>query len=532
MTAAMSLPHRLQGLPPAAIQHIIMAAQALDLGHVNQAAQHLAPALRAQPGHPEILRLQAGILSMRGSHAAAIATMQRAVAMRPTDALYYNTLGTILSAGDSLDAAVAATRRACELQPDLAIAWFNLGVMLTHCVRHEEAITALRRAVELDPAHMAARALLGDMLRTQGRIDDAGTEYRRILAERPTAGMAWWGLADIKTHRFGDADIGRMQHALKAPGLGVDERVPLGFALAKALDDHGRYRESLAALAAANALARQRSQWQAGAFSSGVTAMLDTFSPPLAPAIDPALGSEVLFVVSLPRSGSTLVEQILASHSSVEGTGELSDLPLTLTAESQRRQTPFPLWVRQAGPDDWQRLGRRYLERTARWRSQRPHSLDKLPSNWMYIGAIRAMLPGAKIVACRRDPLETCFSCYRQFLAGNEYARTFEDLAAFWRDFDRSISFWRERAPDALHEHHYERLVTEPEAAIRALLAHCGLPFEEACLAFHENRREVRSPSATQVRQPLRRDTAHAARYGALLDPLRKALGYQPYDAG
>lgn len=506
-----------------------MAAQALDHGNVDEAGRQLAPVLRTHPGHPEVLRLQAGALSMRGNHAAAIAVMQHAVALRPDDALYYHTLGTILSAGDCLDDAVAATRRACDLQPDLAIAWFNLGVMLTHCVRHEEAIDALQRAVDIDPAHMAARALLGDMLRTQGRIEEAGAEYRRILAERPTAGMAWWGLADIKTHRFDEADIGRMQHALQAPGLGVDERVPLGFALAKALDDQARYAESLAELASVNALARQRHRWQAMAFSQGVTTMLDTFSRSAEPPLDDTLGSEVLFVVSLPRSGSTLVEQILASHSRVEGAGELSDLPLTLTAESQRRQTSFPLWVGQATQGDWQRLGKRYLERTARWRVRRPLSIDKLPSNWMYIGAIRAMLPGARIIVCRRDPLETCFSCYRQYLAGNEYARTFGDLAAFWRDFDRSIKFWLERAPRDLHEHQYETLVADPEPTIRALLEFCRLPFEASCLAFHENRREVRSPSATQVRQPLRHDTAHTDRYGALLDPLRQSLGYPPF---
>ncbi|HEX7369085.1 MAG TPA: sulfotransferase [Rhodanobacteraceae bacterium] len=512
-----------------AIQHVVLAAQALDLGDVTEAGRRLSPVIAAHPEHPEVLRVQAGVLSMRGDHAAAIAIMQRAVARRPGDALYYNTLGTILSAGDCLDDAIAATRHACELQPDLAIAWFNLGVMLTHCVRHEEAIEALRKAVGIDPTQMSARALLGDMLRTQGRIEEAGAEYRRILNERPTAGMAWWGLADIKTHRFEEADIERMQRALQVPGLSVDDRVPLGFALAKALDDHGRYPESLAALADANALARQRSRWQPDAFSRSVSTMLEMFSQTVAPPTDPALGREVLFVVSLPRSGSTLVEQILASHSHVEGAGELPDLPLTLTAESQRRGVPFPLWTAQATSSDWHRLGQRYLERTARWRSRRPLSIDKLPSNWMYIGAIRAMLPGARIIVCRRDPLETCFSCYRQFLGGNEYARTFEDLAAFWHDFDRSIRFWRARAPDALLEHQYEQLVIEPEPTIRALLEFCHLPFEDACLAFHENLREVRSPSATQVRQPLRRDTAHAARYGALLNPLRKALDYPPF---
>jgi hypothetical protein len=256
--------------------------------------------------------------------------------------------------------------------------------------------------------------------------------------------------------------------------------------------------------------------------------MLETFSHPIAPNPDATLGNQVLFVVSLPRSGSTLVEQILASHSRVEGSGELPDLPLTLTAESQRRRLQFPQWAGRATSADWQRLGKRYLERTARWRLRRPISIDKLPSNWMYIGAIRAMLPGAKIIVCRRDPLETCFSCYRQFLAGNEYARTFEDLAAFWHDFDRSVTFWRACAPANLYEHSYERLVADPQPGIRALLDFCGLPFEEACLDFHQNHREVRSPSATQVRQPLRQDTTHTARYGAMLDPLRRCLDYPP----
>ncbi|HEX5488140.1 MAG TPA: sulfotransferase [Rhodanobacteraceae bacterium] len=525
----MSASPRLGGLSPPAIQRVVLSAQALDRGQVDEAVRQLAPVLADHPSQPEVLRLHAGALSMRGRHQDAIEAMQRALAQRPDDALYYNTLGTILSAADYLDDAVAAMRHACELQPDLAMAWFNLGVMLTHCVRHEEAIDALQRAVRINPKHAEARALLSDMLRTQGRLAEASEQYRQILAERPAAGMAWWGLADIKTLRFDERDIERMRQALRTPGLGLDDLVPTGFALAKALDDHGRYAESLDVLAQSNALARQRQRWNASEFSAGVSAMLKAFSNPVAPAPDPALGSEILFIISLPRSGSTLVEQILASHSRVEGAGELSDLPLTLTGESQRRKVPFPLWAGQASSADWQRLGRRYLDRTARWRAARPMSIDKLPSNWMYIGAIRSMLPGARIIACRRDPLETCFSCYRQFLAGNDYARTFEDLAAFWHDFDRSVRFWRERAPGNLYEHSYERLVAEPEPAIRALLDFCRLPFEEACLNFHENRREVRSPSATQVRQPLRRDTAHTTRYGGLLDPLRKALGYPPF---
>jgi len=522
---------RLQGLSQAAAQQLVAAAQAIESGGPDIAAARLAPVLAAYPDHPEVLRVQAGILNLRGDYRAAVTAMQRAIQGSPKDALYYNTLGSILGSANEFDAAISALRHACELQPDLAIAWFNLGVMLTRSVRHAEAIEALQRAIALDPQYMLARSLLGDMLRAENRMEEASAEYRRVIAEQPWSGMAWWGLADLKTVRLARSDIEQMQRAIKDPRAEDNDRIAMGLALAKALDDEGRFAESLDALAKAHAVARQRRQWNAPMFSAGISMILDAFTPPPATAADDTLGHEVIFIPSLPRSGSTLVEQILASHSQVEGPGELPDLALTLSEETRRRGKPYPYWVADMQPADWRRLGERYLERTAKWRERRPVFTDKLPGNWYYIGAIRAMLPGAKIIACRRDPLETCFSCYRQHLDNNEYARTFEDLAAYWRDYDRAIRHWHALHPRHVHEHVYEDLVANPEGCIRKLLDFCGLPFEEACLRFHETARDVRTPSAMQVRQPLRRDTARAPRYGALLDPLRRALGLPAFNA-
>lgn len=522
---------RLHGLDGSSVQAVIAVAKALEAGHAAVASRAIAPLLAAYPQHPEVLRLQAGILNLVGNYAAAETVIRAALARRPDDPFYYTTLGSILGARDDLDGAVAALQRACELQPDLAVAWYDLGVMLTHCVRYEDAIDALRRAVALSPAYMDARALLADMLRTQGRIDEATRLYRGIIAEKPTSGMAWWGLADIKVNKFDADDIAQMRRAISSPEISQYDVVPLGFALAKALDDSGRYADALSALAQANATARKNVQWSATAFAEDIDRSLSTFSGSIAVATDRELGREAIFVVSLPRSGSTLVEQILASHSQVEGAGELPDVPLTLTAESKRRGVRFPDWAPQATAEDWTRLGREYMARTAHWRAGRHRFVDKLPSNWMYIGAIHAMLPAARIIVCRRDPLETCFSCYRQYLAGNEYARTFDGLAGFWRGFDRSARFWATRLPQVVYEHSYEQLVATPEAATKGLLDFCGLPFEDQCLRFYENRREVRSPSATQVRQPLRRDTARSDVYGTLLDPLRKALGLPAHQA-
>ena len=515
---------RLQGLETSMTARVLAAGEALGAGRVDDAELQLAKASASHPEHPEVLRMQAGIHDLRGQHQMAIQVMRRALAQRPRDALYHNTMGTLLGNAGEYEAAIKALKNTCELLPQLPLAWYNLGVMLTKCVRNDEAADALRRAVALAPDHLAARALLADILRTQDDLDAASTEYRKLIEIRPTEGMAWWGLADLKTRPFTDADVEQMRAALQSSQATEQDRIALGFALAKALDDTGDLAGSLAALAAANDVARRQQTWNASAFSSQVAAVNEAFAANPT-AADGPLGREVIFVVGLPRSGTTLVEQILASHSHVQGAGELPDLPQVLAEESRRRGQPFPRWVGDMQAADWRRLGQRYLDRTARWRRERPFFVDKLPNNWIYIGAIRAMLPSARIVACRRDPLETCFSCYRQRMDGsNGYTRTFEDLASFWRDFDASVTRSDERHPGHVRQHGYEELLDAPEMQIRELLEFCGLPFEAPCLAFHENAREVRSPSATQVRQPLRQDTARANRYGRLLDPLRRAL--------
>lgn len=515
---------RLSGLSDRAAQSVAAAGRALDAGRADEAIGQLAAALAAHPEHPEVLRMQAGALGLRGRHGEAVAHMRRALALRPDDAGYHNTLGALLGQAGEYDGAVAALQRACELQPGLALGWYNLGVMLTRCVRNEEAVAALQCAVAIAPDHMDARALLADLLRMRGRADEAAAEYRHVLAEQPWSGMAWWGLADLRTARFDDADIAAMLAASRHRRATEDDLIAIGFALAAAFDQSARYADALAALAQANAIARRRQQWNRAAFSAGVAALAAAFEA--APAQAPGkLGSELIFIVGLPRSGSTLVEQILASHSQVEGAGELPDLPMVLAEESRRRGQTITQWIGAMQPADWERLGRRYLERTARWRRQRPVSTDKLPSNWLYLCAIRAMLPGARIIGCRRDPLETCFSCYRQRMENNEYTRDFADLAGFWRDCDASLRRWAARDPRHVFLQEYERLIAGPTEQIGRLLDACGLPFEEACLDFHRNTREVRSPSASQVRQPLRKDTAKATLYGSLLDPLRTALG-------
>jgi len=507
------------------MSRVVAAAQALEANRPDQAASQLAPVLASYPDHPEVLRLHASVLSLHGEHKSALHAMRRALEQHPQEALYYNAFAIFLAEAGELDQAIDALRYACELQPGFVMAWYNLGLFLTRTARFDEARNALRRAVSLAPGYAAARAQLADLLRMDNLRDEAIAEYRKLLAEQPWTGMAWWGLAEIKTLRLDKTDSDAIQRALTHPRAGDGDRIAMGFALAKAWDDQARYAESMQALAVANEIARRHRAWNPATFDRTIASIK---AATCTSGAGQDQGAEVIFIVGMPRSGSTLIEQILASHSKVEGAAELPDLPLVIAEESTRRKKPYPAWLEDMGEADWQRLGQRYLERTARWRERRPVFTDKLPNNWMHIGLIRAMLPGARIVISRRDPLETCFSCYRQYFPGNDYTRTFADLAGYWRGFNAFANDWAQKERTHVYQHVYEDLLENQHIQIRRLLEFCDLPFEEACLLFNDTKRVVGTPSAMQVREPLRSDTARAPRYGDLLNPLRAALDLPP----
>lgn len=520
--AATTLP-----LSPAAARHLQAASQLLQQRDAARMLQALQPVLAESPGNPDALRLQAIALQLAGRNEEAIATIGKALAARPDDAVLLNTLGGVLSETGRSDAALAAFRRACELQPDLASAWCNLGMVLQSRGAIEEARSAFARALEGEPRHALARTGLANTLKMLGQGAEAATEYRTVLAADPANIQAWGGLGELKTVAFEDREC-TMLLELHARAAGGDEdRATIAFALARALEDRARYAEACVVLDQANAAMRRITPWDAAGFSHSMEAIAAAFETPPAVNPDPARGADVIFVVSLPRSGSTLVEQVLAAHSRVEGAGELPVLGNLVQAESQRRSEPFPAWVARADASDWARLGEAYLAQTEPARRGRPVHVDKALFNWPLVGAIRAMLPAARIVNCRRDALETCWSIYRQRFARGQQAFAYDlaSIAACWTDYDRLMFRWHARHPGRIHELAYERLVAEPEPAVRALLDFCGLPFEPACLRAHAAKRTVRTASAAQVREPLRDDTARAPRYGALLDPLRRLLG-------
>ena len=515
-----------QSLSPAVVNLLQQAQGELARRQFNAAAATLASVLAMAPSCAPALGMAAIVAQMQGHHDRAIACFRKTLEAQPNDAGLHAGLGISLFEAGDIEGAVAMLRRACALAPGVASAWYNLGKALKLQVHTEEAIDTLRRALRLDPANVPARLTLADALASVGETDAAAAELRGVLKAHPADAHAWFALVNLKVVPLSTEDAGTLRRNFEQATGAPEDRVLFGFALARALEDQGKHAESFEVLRRANRLQRRRMRWNAAEHRAGIAAIESAFATSVPAPVDPEQGREVIFIASIPRSGSSLIEQILASHPEVEGANEITDLPRVLDAESTRRGRAWPEWAQEANAADWHRLGREYLARTARWRARKPRFTDKNLVTWKYIGAVRMMLPAARVVVVHRDPVEACLACFRQwFASGTQFAYDLDDLADYCIDFTRLTQFWMRRFPERVFDLEYEALLADPEIVTRRLLDFCELPFDPACLAFHHTQRTVISAaSAAQVRQPLHRDTERSSRYGASLDGLRRRL--------
>ncbi|HEX4267085.1 MAG TPA: sulfotransferase [Steroidobacteraceae bacterium] len=490
------------------------------------AEQSLINVLRLAPDEPDAVRLLGMVVQRLGRHAEASECFRRVLLLFPEDSDLRLGLGISLFELGDADEALTHFRQACKLEPASASAWFNLGEALGRQAHTQEALAALRRALELDPAHISARLSLARARANLGEVATAVAEFREVLRRNPANAEGWFGLSNLNVVRFDVADCASLQRALTREDLSHRDRELLGFTFAKALESQGDYAQAFEVFRTANASRRRRVKWDAAGEHRRVEAILRVFADAAPTPSDAQLGNEAILIVSIPRSGSTLIEQILASHPEVEGANEIKDMKQVIDAETGRRNSAFPLWVPDATADDWQRLGREYLARTARWRRARPRFTDKSLVTWYLVGAALAMLPAARVVVVRRDPVETCLGCFRQcFSEASGFACDLDEMADYCGDFLRLTRFWLEKYPSQVFDLQYEALVAEPEPVIRRLLDFCNLPFAPECLEFHKTARTVQSlPSAALVRQPLRGDTARSALFGDKLDGLRRRL--------
>jgi len=400
--------------------------------------------------------------------------------------------------------------------------------------QHERAM-ALYRELLAGAAQPAELHLsIAHSLKTLGSADAAIAEYRAAAAARPGYGEAYWSLANLKTYRFTDEEIGRMRAAEAAAAISTDDRSHLCFALGKALEDRAEFAQSFEYYSRGNALRHAASGYRAQKLEAGARQQTEVCTRALfarhagcgSPAPDP------IFVVGLPRSGSTLIEQILASHSAVEGTQELADLP-RIVAGLQGRGAPadppvYPQILARMTAEDFRGLGEQYLRDTRAYRATaRPRFIDKMPNNFRHIGLIHLILPNARIIDARREPMACCFSNFKQLFAqGQSFTYGLEDIARYYRTYLELMRHWDSVLPGRVLRVRYEDVVEDLEGSVRRLLAHCGLELEPACLAFHQTARSVRTASSEQVRQPIYREGLEQWRhYEPWLGPLRATLG-------
>jgi tetratricopeptide (TPR) repeat protein len=436
---------------------------------------------------------------------------------------------TLMDAGRLPDAE-AAVRRALLVEPESARCWVSLATINGRMHRPEAALAAYREAERVDPDHPLLRLSIGHVLKTLGRRAESERAYHDCIAGDAAAGEAYVSLAELKNYVFTATEIAAMERQLAA-GIGGDANAArLRFALGRAYEQRGDASKAFTHYAAGNRLRRRESPFDFAGFEvqcRRVMSRLDEkfFAAARGGCADPA----PIFIVGLPRSGSTLVEQILSSHPAVEGTMELPNIP-AYVAELQclnARQDAYPDSLAVAPAPVLNALGRRYLRETAPLRGGRQRFTDKLPNNFLHVGLIHAILPRATIIDVRRHPMDACFSCFKQyFAAGQSFTYDLEELGRYYRSYLAVMDHWDRVVPGKVLHVSYEDLVREPQDQVRRLLGHCGLEFDARCLEFHRTQRPIRTASSEQVRQPLYTSgIGYWRRFERELQPLRASLG-------
>ena len=517
--AAAADPHR---------REVAAALRHLRQGHRQAAEETFRGILKRRPDHVAALVGLANIALDAGAVEDAERLLRYALKIAPNEDTVWRGLARVHSERADYNGAEAAAERALALAPENPDCWTMLGTVQAWGLRPERAKESFERALSIKPNSPRVALSLGHVLKTLGERRACERAYRRAVELDPDLGEAWWSLADLKTYAFSDDEIRRMEAGVVRGDGGLAQQAAFRFALGKALEDRGNWDDAFRHYAAGNGAKHAAEPFDSAALTERRRRMealctaefLAAQTPPGPAAVKP------IFVVGLPRSGSTLIEQILASHSAVQGTMELPQVQ-TYTRELEAKGG-YPEALAAMSPADVRALGERYLRETKPYRGDAHWFIDKMPNNFLHIGLIHAMLPGAIFIDIRRHPLDCCCSLFKQnFARGQTFSYDLKALGAYYRDYLEMMRHWRAALPGRVLCVPYESVVQDTEAQVRGLLSHCGLPFEEACLRFHETKRAVRTASAEQVRQPInRRGIDSWRRFEKHLAPLQQALGW------
>lgn len=513
---------------------LLRAGEALLANDLPTAEQILRPYLHDKPLDVAAIRMMAELAARVGRLADSENLLRRALELAPGFTAARANLATILYKQNRSAEAVAELEQ-IEKQGEAGLGHHSLkAAALSRIGGHEEALELYRLILEARPHEPKLWMSYGHLQRTVGEQAECIKAYRKAIALQPTLGEVWWSLANLKTVKFDDDDVATMEAALETPDLNAQDRFHLHFALGKAKEDRREIESCFTHYAEGNRLRRAMVDYAEQDTSRHVERSIAFFTPELFASRE-GQGcdrNDPIFILGMPRAGSTLVEQILASHPAIEGTAELPDIPALvrrLDGRSARgEESLYPECLADIGADELAALGEEYLERAQVQRfTDRPLFIDKLPNNWAHVGFIRLILPKAKIIDARRDPMDCCFSNFKQHYArGQRFSYDLAETGAYYRDYVTLMRHFDDVLPGVVHRVIHEELIDDPEAEVRRMLDYLDLPFDPACLAFHKNKRAVRTASSEQVRQPISRSGMGRWKpFEPWLDPLKEALG-------
>ncbi|MBW4330660.1 sulfotransferase [Stakelama sp. CBK3Z-3] len=489
--------------------------------------------LQANPRHVEGMRLLADIGSRMGILDDADFLLESAVALDPDNIQLRFDWIQVLRKRQKFAQALEQAEALYDREPENPLFQSQLAIEAMQTGDYNRAFALFDAVLEKLPGDVATLTSKGHALKTRGDAEGAVGAYRAATAARPDHGDAWYSLANLKTYRFTDSEIARMHEQAGRGDLAFMDRVNISFALGKAHEDRKEYEESFRFYDQGNALKRQQSRYDADQMTAELALQREHCTRELfeakAGSGDPA--PDPIFVLGLPRAGSTLIEQILASHSQVDGTLELPNI-LSLAHRLRGRarkagEGAYPANLSELTREQFAAMGRDFIENTRVHRQGAPFFIDKMPNNFRHIGLIHLILPNAKIIDARRDPMDCCFSGFKQLFAeGQEFTYGLHQIGRYYRDYVDLMAHWDAVLPGKVLRVRHEDVIDDLEGQVRRMLDHLGLPFEPACLQFHKTDRAVRTASSEQVRRPINRSGVGVWRnYEPWLDELKDALG-------
>jgi tetratricopeptide (TPR) repeat protein len=511
---------------------LVRALKLFRADKIGQAEQLCRDFLHDDPTNVMAIRLLAEIGMKVGVYSDAENLLERCLELAPDFSMARLNYAQVLERREKLDQALVQVDKLLEAEPEKFTLLVLRGAILTKLGDFEQALPLYEYLLANFPARPRISMFYGHALKTIGEQQKAIDAYRQAISLQPSFGDAWWSLGNLKTFRFDENDIEAMRGEISKK-CGRDDFLNLCFALGKALEGHERYDESFHYYQLGNNIKEKLSGYQADDTEQAVRRLKTVCDEEFFSAAEGQgyLSPDPIFIIGLPRSGSTLLEQMLASHSQVDGTKELGFILAIVRRLGGKKKksdvSRYPEILAELGASQLHELGQEYINRSRIHRGTAPFFIDKMPNNFLHVGLINLILPNAKIIDARRHPMASCFSCYTQhFARGQSFTYGLTNIGRYYRDYVELMDHWDQALPGKVLRVQYEDVVADTEAQVRRMLDHCGLPFEAECLQFHETERPVQTASSEQVRQPIYSGALeHWRNYDAHLDELKQSLG-------